>query len=75
MININNIISTNKDSHTSIIDSQNRKIVIDNNIYSIPKHIKCHCITQINGKIYIDGYEFKKGKFKRTLKALWHFFF
>ena len=31
--------------------------------------------TVINGKIYIDGYEFKDGEWKRTLKALWHLLF
>ena len=31
--------------------------------------------TVINGKVYIDGYEFKNGKWRRTLKALWHLLF
>lgn len=31
--------------------------------------------TIINNKVYIDGYEFKKGKWRRTLKALWHLWF
>ena len=31
--------------------------------------------TVINGKVYIDGYEFKNGKWKRTLRALWHLWF
>ena len=41
----------------------------------IPTKRKTHCTTQINSKVYIDGYEFKKGKWKRTLKALWHLWF
>jgi len=28
--------------------------------------------TIINQKVYIDGYEYKDGKWKRTLKALWY---
>lgn len=28
--------------------------------------------TVINQKIYIDGYEYKNGQWKRTLKALWY---
>ena len=36
---------------------------------------KCKCISVINGKVYIDGYEYKKGKWRRTLKALWHLWF
>ena len=31
--------------------------------------------TVINGKVYIDGYEFKRGKWRRTLRALWHLWF
>jgi hypothetical protein len=31
--------------------------------------------TVINGKVYIDGYEFKHGKWKKTLKALWYKWF
>lgn len=34
-----------------------------------------HNVTQINGKVYIDGYEYKQGKWRRTLKALWHLWF
>ena len=37
--------------------------------------VKGHNVTQINGKVYIDGYEYKKGKWRRTLKALWHLWF
>ena len=32
-------------------------------------------VTQIDGKVYIDGYEFKNGKWRRTLAALWHLWF
>ena len=38
----------------------------------VPTKRKNHCVTQINDKVYIDGYEFKKGKWTMTLKALWH---
>ena len=31
--------------------------------------------TIINKKVYIGGYEFKNGKWKRTLRALWHLMF
>ena len=29
-------------------------------------------VTVINKHVYIGGYEFKNGKWKRTLKALWY---
>ena len=31
--------------------------------------------TIINRKVYIGGYEWKNGKWKRTLRALWHLMF
>lgn len=33
------------------------------------------CITHINGKVFIDGYEYKYGKWRRTLRAFWHLLF
>lgn len=32
-------------------------------------------ITQIDGKVFIDGYEYRYGKWRRTLRALWHLMF
>ena len=61
--------------------------VLDNNIVVIgnkvivngkelpPCPAKGNNVTTINGKVYIDGYEFKRGKWRKTLKALWHKFF
>lgn len=31
--------------------------------------------TIINNRVYIDGYEFKNGKWRRTLKAIFHLWF
>ena len=31
--------------------------------------------TVINGKVYVNGYEYKNGEWKRTLAALWHLLF
>lgn len=39
------------------------------------KKIKGYSVSQIDNHIFIDGYEFINGKFKRTLKALYHLFF
>lgn len=30
------------------------------------------CSTIIGDKVYIDGYEFKRGKWRKTLKAWWY---
>lgn len=40
-----------------------------------PCPTKGRCTTIINGKVYIDGYEFVNGKWKRTLRGLWHLLF
>jgi hypothetical protein len=34
-----------------------------------------YCSAVIDGKVYIDGYEYKNGKWRRTLKALWYLLF
>lgn len=31
--------------------------------------------TVINDHIYVNGYEYTGGKWKRTLKAIWHYLF
>lgn len=41
----------------------------------VPNKYKFHSVTTINDKVYIDGYEFKNGKWKKTLRALWHLWF
>ena len=40
-----------------------------------PTKRKVHSSAVINDKVYIDGYEFVNGKWKKTLKALWHRWF
>ena len=35
----------------------------------------CRSTAIINNKVYIDGYEFKNGKWKKTLRAWWHLWF
>ena len=32
-------------------------------------------VSQIGEKIYINGFEWKDGEWKRTLKSLWHLWF
>ena len=46
-----------------------------NGVKMPPCPAKGHNSTIINNKIYIDGYELVNGKWKRTLKALWHKWF
>lgn len=41
----------------------------------VPSKCRGRNITTIDGKVYIDGYEFKKGKWRRTLRAFYHLWF
>ncbi len=36
---------------------------------------RCNAVSVINGKVYIDCKEFKNGKWKVTIKAIWHYLF
>ncbi len=65
---------------TTVITSLGeRKIVIRGKQYEIPEKVARagSSATIVNGKIYINGYEFmeKEAEFKRTLTAFWHWWF
>ena len=32
-------------------------------------------ITVIGNRVFVNGYEYKNGKWKKTLRALWHYIF
>ena len=59
----------------SIINSREKWIEINGVRYKFPKRVKGHSVSQVDNHIFIDGYEFIDGKFKRTLRALYHLFF
>lgn len=59
----------------SIINSREKWIEINGVKYKFPKRVKGHSVSQVDNHIFIDGYEFIDGKFKRTLRALYHLFF
>ena len=67
-------IQENKKNY-SIVNSKEKWIEINGIKYQFPKKIKGYSVSQIDNHIFIDGYEFINGKFKRTLKALYHLFF
>lgn len=41
----------------------------------VPSGSHCSNVTTIGDKVYINGYEYKDGKWKRTLAALWYYLF
>lgn len=61
-----------QNGHTCISSSTKRSTSIDGIEYKWNDNMKGNNSTQINGKVYIDGYELIKGKWKKTLKALWY---
>ena len=67
---MNNIKGSNIISGTAIINGT----VIVNGV-ELPPPPSCRSTTTINDKVYIDGYEFKNGKWKKTLRAWWHLWF
>lgn len=67
----NNIKGSNMISGTVIINNR----VIMNGVELPPPPTGCHNTAVINNKVYIDGYEFKNGKWKKTLRAWWHLWF
>lgn len=52
----------------------NGEILIEGNKLP-PCPTKYNNIVIIGKKIYINGYEYKKGKWKKTLKAIWYKYF
>ena len=59
----------------SIVNSREKWIEINGVRYKFPNRVKGHSVSQVDNHIFIDGYEFIDGKFKRTLRALYHLFF
>lgn len=57
--------------NTVVIGNQ----VTINGVALPPAPCKGYNSTVINGKVYLDGYEYKNGKWQVTLKALWHLLF
>ena len=55
--------------------SGNRVWINGEEMPATPTKGDAHNTTQVNDKVYIDGYEFKNGKWRRTLAALWHLWF
>lgn len=66
-----------KQKGLSVVLNEN-ELVVNGRKYELPKRVQNrsgHSITQVDGKLYIDGYEFRKGEFRRSLSALWHMLF
>ena len=71
---MNNIIQGINIQISGGVTVKGNRVWIDGNPLP-PAPCKGHNSTVINGKVFIDGYEYKKGKWRRTLRALWHLWF
>jgi len=69
------MISITECGKYSIVNTREKYVEINGYKYPFPRRMKGRTVSQVNGKIYIDGYEFKNGKFKKTLKALYYKWF
>lgn len=57
------------------VSTDGMKAIINGIEYPYLPNMKGLNNSIIDGKIYVDGYELKNGKWKRTLKALYYYLF
>lgn len=63
----------NKIVNSQVMTSDGRIIL---NGKEIPKPpVQMNNVTMINGQVFVGGYEYKDGEWKRTLRALFHKYF
>jgi hypothetical protein len=58
------------DGHTIINNSIKRVTIINGVKYPWNNKMRGNTITQVNGKIYIDGYELRNGNWVLSIKAV-----
>lgn len=61
----NNVINNSRDRITTINGVE----------FPWRKEMRGNSCTIIDSRVYIDGFELKSGKWKRTIKALWYKWF
>ena len=54
---------------------RNGELYINNRRVEIPGSAKHYRVSQINEKVYVNGYEYTGNSWKRTLRAIFHYFF
>lgn len=65
------------DQNGTSLSVSNGEIMINGEKIEKPEGMEIKRVTQINGDIFISGYEFipKTKTFKKTLKAFWYLIF
>lgn len=51
------------------------RIVVNGVAILNPPKFKGNSVTIVNSRLFVSGYEYIDGKWKRTLRALWHKWF
>lgn len=73
---MNNIIQGINIQVSGGVTVKGNQVWIDGNpLPPVPCKGKSYNSTVMDGKVYLNGYEYKKGKWRRTLRALWHLWF
>ena len=69
-----NIGQNNKIKNCQIARNSNGVLEINGEQIPYP-FAEARNITMINGKVFVDGYEWKDGVWKKTLRAMWYKWF
>jgi len=64
----------NKIVNCQICDSRNGKLILNGKEILKPP-VEMNNVTMINGSVFVGGYEYIGGEWKRTLRALFHKYF
>lgn len=64
----------NKIVNCQICDSRNGKLILNGKEIQKPP-VEMNDVTMINGSVFVGGYEYIGGEWKRTLRALFHKYF
>ena len=51
------------------------RIVVNGVTIQVPQKFKANSVTIVDNRLFVGGYEYINGKWKRTLRALWHKWF
>ena len=51
------------------------RIVVNGIEIQVPPKFKANSVTIVDNRLFVGGYEYINGKWKRTLRALWHKWF
>ena len=51
------------------------RIVVNGVTIQNPPKFKANSVTIVDNRLFVGGYEYINGKWKRTLRALWHKWF